>query len=826
MKKLLVIDGNSILSRTFYGIRPLTTRDGLFTNAVYGMVNIVSRHIAEQKPDYAAVAFDVKAPTFRHERFSDYKGTRKPTPQEFLMQLPYAKEMMRAMGLHTLELAGYEADDILGTLSAMAEKEGMETCVATGDKDSLQLISDKTFVMLATNTEPVKYDTEKFKEKYGVLPAQFIDVKALMGDSSDNIPGVAGIGEKTALKLIADYGSLDGIYDGLDEKPLTPSVKKKLADGRESAYLSQWLATISRNVPLGISLSELGYTGMDKRAMLDLCIKLEFSAFIKKFALDEAGIHAVPERAEKSNAPERTAIYFDEDKAYTYDGKSAAEMSFADGAALLASGGEYVCCDKKSLLHRLADAGYTVTASCDDVMLMGYICGAGENDFSLPKLTSRLLMHEYESGADCAKDIYLLYHMLYTELEKTEQLALYIDIELPLSGVLFEMEREGFTVDTAKLADFSRQLDEMKGEYASRIYMLAGREFNINSPKQLGTVLFEEMGFPALKKTKSGYSTGAEILEKLRPYSPIIDDILDYRQVDKLKSTYADGLCKVADENGRVHTSFRQALTATGRLSSTEPNLQNIPIKTELGRELRKFFTAKSVDYLLIDADYSQIELRLLAAVSGDENMIRAFESGFDIHTDTAMRIFGVSKDMVTVEMRKRAKAVNFGIMYGMGEFSLAGDLHISRKQAGEYIENYLRSYPKVREYLHNITEQAKRDLYVKTLFGRRRYIPELASQKHTERAFGERVAMNSPIQGSAADIIKAAMINVASRLKKEGLDARLLLQVHDELIIEAHISCAERAKELLKYEMENAVKLVVPLTVEVGCGKTWYDAK
>lgn len=826
MKRLIAIDGNSILSRAFYGIRPLTTREGIFTNAVYGMVNIVSKLLSEQQPDFAAVAFDVKAPTFRHERFTEYKGTRKPTPPEFLMQLPYAKEIMRAMGLHTIELAGYEADDILGTISAMAEAQGCEACVATGDKDSLQLISDKTYVMLATNTEYVKFDGAHFFEKYGVLPAQFIDVKALMGDSSDNIPGVAGIGEKTALKLISDYGTLDGIYDGLAEKPLTPSVKKKLADGRESAYLSQWLATIKRDVPLGITLSELEYTGMDKHAMLSFCMKLEFSAFIKKFSLDEAGFHEMSAPAEKSDAPARTAIYFDAEKAYIYDGKTAKEMSLGEGAALLSSDGKYVCCDRKTLLHRLADAGYSVTAECDDVMLMGYICGTGENDFSLPKLSARLLMRESENGADCAKDIYSLYNILYTELKKTEQLALYTDIELPLSRVLFEMESEGFTVDTGKLAEFSRRLDEMKGEYASRIYMMAGREFNINSPKQLGTVLFEEMGFPAAKKTKNGYSTGAEILEKLRPYSPIIDDILDYRQVDKLKSTYADGLQKVADENGRVHTSFRQALTATGRLSSTEPNLQNIPIKTELGRELRKFFMAKNDDYLLIDADYSQIELRLLAAVSEDENMINAFKSGFDIHTDTAMRIFGVSKDMVTVEMRKRAKAVNFGIMYGMGEFSLAGDLHISRKQAGEYIENYLCSYPKVREYLHNIVEQAKRDLFVTTLFGRRRYIPELASQKHTERAFGERVAMNSPIQGSAADIIKIAMINVSRRLKKEKLDARLLLQVHDELIIEAHASCSEKARELLKYEMENAVKLAVPLTVEISCGKTWYDAK
>ncbi|MBQ0009554.1 MAG: DNA polymerase I, partial [Ruminococcus sp.] len=747
MKKLLVIDGNSILNRAFYGIRPLTTRDGLFTHAVYGMVNIVEKHVTEQKPDFAAVAFDVKAPTFRHKMYADYKGTRKPAPAEFLVQLPYAKRFMDALGLHPIELAGYEADDLLGTLSAMAEKNGYEVCLVTGDKDSLQLISDKTVVMLATTGDSVRCDKAAFREKYGVRSSQFIDVKALMGDSSDNIPGVPGIGEKTALRLIADYGSLNGLYEKIEDKPITPGTKAKLIAGKESAYLSQTLATIKRDVPLSFSLDDLAYTGIDKQAVLDLCTELEFSNFIKKFGLEDmVGRKPVSDSAlAESTAPELPALFFDfsEEKAYLSESGKTRALSLDEGENLLSvPEARYAVFDLKSIRHALP---CEVHAFCEDIMLMGYICAAGDGEPTLSKLSSRYLLSEPESGEARAEAVGELFRILWTELEQTDQLTLYREVERPLCDVLYGMEKEGFLVDTEKLAAFGKMLEEQQREYAARIYQQAGEEFNINSPKQLGVVLFEKMGLPPVQKTKSGYSTSAEVLEKLRPYSPIIDDILDFRQVGKLKSTYADGLLKVADENGRVHTCFRQALTATGRLSSTEPNLQNIPIKTELGRELRKFFIAGGEDRVLVDADYSQIELRLLAAISGDESMISAFAGGFDIHTDTAMRIFGVSRENVTIELRKQAKAVNFGIMYGMGDFSLAGDLHISRKAAAEYIRNYLNSYPKVEEYLHKTVEQAKKDLFVKTLFGRRRAIPELASQKHTEKAFGERVAMNSP---------------------------------------------------------------------------------
>lgn len=828
MKKLLVIDGNSILNRAFYGIRPLTTRDGLFTHAVYGMVNIAEKHVSEQKPDYAAVAFDVKAPTFRHLMYADYKGTRKPAPEEFLVQLPYAKRFMDALGLHPIELAGYEADDLLGTLSAMGEEKGYEVCLVTGDKDSLQLISDKTFVMLATTGDSVRYDEAAFREKYGVLPSQFIDVKALMGDSSDNIPGVPGIGEKTALKLMADYGSLDGLYENIEEKAIAPAAKAKLIAGKESAYLSQTLATIKRDVPLPFSLDDLCYTGLKKRETFDLCTELEFSNYIKRFGLEEL-VGRTPVSASaptESSAPEMPALFFDfaEEKAYLSESGTTKTLSRDEGEKLLSDpDARYAVFDLKSIRHALRGE---VSAFCEDIMLMGYICAAGDGEPTLAKLSARYLLAEPEDGKAKAAAVGNLFRVLWAELEQTGQLALYREVERPLCDVLYDMEKEGFLVDTKRLAAFGKMLEERQKEYAARVYQQAGEEFNINSPKQLGTVLFEKMGLPPLQKTKSGYSTSAEVLEKLRPYSPIIDDILDYRQVGKLKSTYADGLLKVADENGRVHTCFRQALTATGRLSSIEPNLQNIPIKTELGRELRKFFIAGGDDRVLVDADYSQIELRLLAAISGDENMIAAFAGGFDIHSDTAMRIFGVSRENVSIDMRKQAKAINFGIMYGMGDFSLAGDLHISRKAAAEYIRNYMNSYPRVEEYLHKTVEQAKKDLFVKTLFGRRRAIPELASQKHIEKAFGERVAMNSPIQGTAADVIKIAMIHVAGRLKEEIPDAHLILQVHDELIIECRENDAERVKKLLTSEMEKAVDLPVKLTAEAGIGKNWFDAK
>ena len=831
MKKLFIVDGNSIMNRAFFGVRLLETQSGIYTNAVYGTATMLKRQLDQIDPDYFAVAFDLHAPTFRHKMYDLYKSNRHGMPDELRAQEPYIHELVKKMGAHVIEIEGYEADDILGTMSRLAEGDGVQTYVFTGDRDSLQLISDNTSVLLATNAEAVLYDTAAFKEKYGVLPSQFVDVKALMGDSSDCIPGVRGIGEKTALSLIAEYGSLDGLYADFESKKFTPSVTAKLADGKDSAYLSQTLARIEREAPLGVTLSDVEYHGFDKAGLRALFEKLEFFALIKKWELDTDD-QAEPKQAAFKDAPidalnfENVAAFFDfsDVKCYFSDGECVASCPMPDAADYIKKAGHLSVYDKKSICHALAERGFDTHFRADDVMIMGYVLSVSENDYSLEKLISRAFVEEAKTPAEKAHFIRLLYDNYSSRMNDAEK-KLYLDIELPLCDVLFRMERDGFLVDIGELKKFSEKLGAMQKEYEQRIFMLAGEQFNINSPKQLGAILFEKLGLPSGKKTKSGYSTSADVLERLRPYSEIIDDILEYRQVGKLKSTYADGLTRAADENGRVHTSFRQALTATGRLSSTEPNLQNIPIKTELGREFRRFFIARD-GYTLIDADYSQIELRLLAAISGDENMIDAFNSGYDIHTATAMRVFGVDADGVTVALRKRAKAINFGIVYGIGDFSLSGDLHVSRKEAAEYIKSYFETYPDVKAYLDGVVKKAHENKYVETLFGRRRYIPELSSTRKLEQAFGERVAMNSPIQGTAADIIKLAMVNTSKKLDEPGLDARLILQVHDELIIEASESCADKVRELLKTEMENAVSLPVPLTVSIAEGKTWFDAK
>lgn len=836
MKKMLCVDGNSIINRAYYGVRGLTARDGTPTNAIYGMINIISKHVTELDPDYFVVAFDVHAPTFRHKMFAEYKAGRHATPPELLSQFAPAKECLRAMGAHCVELSGYEADDILGTYSRICGESDVMTYIVTGDKDSLQLINDNTTVLLATTGDSVKYDVEAFRAKYGIDPSQFVDMKALMGDSSDNIPGAAGIGEKTAGKLIEEYGNIDRLYEIYATGTLSAGVKSKLEQSKDAVFLSRTLATIDKNVPSLPSLDEVEYKGIDGAALYEMFRKLDFSGFIKRFGLGEAAsadkLPEVPE-AEESTADDLDAsvvcgcsIDFENDKIYlAHEGKLLCISGIAQNKSLFRDGARLVCYDVKETCHQLEKYGVDFSSCKDDVMLMGYLCMGGVGDVSLEKAVSRYLGAEVKDKASEAYYIYSLYGVFTAELEKTGQMKLYKETEFPLANVLYKMESEGFKVDTEKLAEFSSALGEAQEQLATQIYMLAGTEFNINSPKQLGAVLFDDMHLPTGKKTKSGYSTSAEVLESLRPFSPIIDYILEYRADGKLKSTYADGLIESADENGRVHTRFKQAVTATGRLSSAEPNLQNIPIKTELGREFRKFFVPTRDGRVLIDADYSQIELRILCAVSDDENMREAFLSGFDIHSSTAMKMFGVSKDEVTIEMRKRAKAVNFGIMYGMGEFSLATDLHISRRQAAEYIESYLQSYPKIRKYLSDVVEEAKNNGYVTTLFGRRRYIPELKSHRKNEIAFGERVAMNSPIQGAAADIIKMAMVAVDKRLKEEKLDARLILQVHDELIVEAAESCADRAEEILKYEMEHAATLSVPLTVDISQGRNWYEA-
>lgn len=843
MKNLLAIDGNSILNRAFYGIRLLTNREGLCTNALFGMVNIIQKQLDAISPTYAAIAFDLHAPTFRHKMYDEYKAGRKPMPEELRMQMPYAKKLAQAMGLTVLELEGYEADDILGTLAEMAgDSEETRAYILTGDRDSLQLINDRAHVLLAGNQDTVTYDAAAFLEKYGVRPDQYVDVKALMGDSSDHIPGVPGIGEKTGFSLIARFGSLDAVYENIDSPDITRGVRTKLENGRESAMLSRDLARICRTVPLGISLADISYHGMERAKARALFTELEFSGFLKRYELDREEAAEERETSESGRNPlelrhvtvaelpmvSRWAVDLNDNGFVLCDGQAlyACEDSIeALQAYLNREDNQFLCYDCKTLYKRLAARGIMFRNCFFDVMLGAYAVDASSK-FDLPALVLGFLGEVYQETIPAVQYIWSLYEPICAKLEETDQMKLLREIEMPLAAVLADMEMIGFKIDSEGIRQYGKHLDALAEELESRIYFAAGGEFNIRSTKQLAEVLFEKLGLPTFKKTKSGYSTNAEVLERLRPYHTIIDDILDYRQVTKLKSTYVDGLLKVAGDDGRVHTEFRQTGTATGRLSSAEPNLQNIPIRTEMGRELRRFFIPQNAEYMLIDADYSQIELRLLAHISDDEAMRHAFVSGADIHTSTAATVFGVAPDDVSIELRKRAKAINFGILYGMGDFSLSQDLHISRAEAKEYISNYLQSYPNVDRYLKDVIRQAHEEGYVTTLFGRRRYIPELASSNKMQQAAGERIAMNSPIQGTAADIIKLAMIHVHRKLSESNLDARLILQVHDELLIEVRRDQAEEALALLREEMEHAVALSVPLDVGTAMGDDWFHAK
>ncbi len=836
MKKFLAVDGNSIVNRAFYGVRPLSTREGLPTNALFGMVNILEHNLYAVKPDYCAIAFDLKAPTFRHNMYGEYKAGRRPMPEDLAAQMPLAKETAAALGFAVLEKEGYEADDILGTLAAMAEREDCEAYILTGDRDALQLISDRVHVLLATNTETVDFTKQRFFEKYGVDSTQFVDVKALMGDSSDNIPGVPGVGEKTALGLISRFGSLDAIYREFDHAEFKPALRQKLENGKESAYLSRRLAEICRTVPLGEELSHYAYHGIDRERAAALFTRFEFNAFIKRFGLSEP--------TEAQECEEQSVTVEVADRALLDRLTSPVAFDIVDGQALLFDGerlwrfddktllGElfskrelcFICHDAKRLYKTLEKEGIHWRGATCDLMLSAYVLGSGEGSFDLSRLALQYLGKQLPQAPAHLLLLPTLYEELEKRIEQTDSAKLLYEIEMPLCAVLADMELTGFAVNREGLEAYGSELTATANALRERIYFLAGGEFNIQSPKQLGEVLFERLGLPHGKKTKTGYSTNVEVLEKLRPYHPIIDEILDYRQVTKLNSTYAEGLLKQIEEDGRIHTVFKQTGTATGRLSSAEPNLQNIPIRTEMGKELRRYFTAKNNSYLLIDADYSQIELRLLAALAEDEAMIEAFSSGEDIHAATAAKVFGVSPDFVTAELRKRAKAVNFGILYGMGAFSLAEDLHISQAKAKEHIADYFAAYPGIDAYLKSVIESAKDKGFVTTMLGRRRYIPELKMQNKNMQHFGERVAMNSPIQGTAADIIKIAMIRVNQKLRESGLDARLVLQVHDELIIEAKREDAAAAKELLVREMENAASLRVALLVGVGEGANWYD--
>ncbi|MBQ7353100.1 MAG: DNA polymerase I [Clostridia bacterium] len=841
MKNLLIVDGNSILNRAYYGVHALSTKDGMPTNALFGMMNILKKHLDHIKPEYAVIAFDLKAKTFRHKEYDFYKANRKPMPEDLAIQLPYAKELVKMLGFNVLELEGYEADDIIGTVSRTKHEEKIHSYILTGDRDSLQLINDNTSVVLLKTKEDVIYDTKKFIEDYEVTPLQYIDVKAIMGDSSDNIPGVSGIGEKGAFKLISEFKSLDGVYQNYESSSLSQGLKDKLTNGKEMAYISKFLATIVLDVPLNKSIDDYIYHGIDAINLRKSFTKFEFGSLIRKFELDKTStntndIELTPYGTSKCNCSDAVplnvkyiaglpeaithcAVYFTGDCVQIYTQDEKLYTCPINEAKDFLSNSTVICHDVKSLL-KIADINCVF-----DTMLAGYVISPSDSSYDLPSLTIKYLDSAFDASFG-AKTIYNLYKEMKSVLERDNTLHILTDIEIPLARVLFSMENEGFKVNLEGLKSYSNYLTEMEDAYKHRIYMLAGEEFNINSPKQLGEILFEKLGIPHGKKTKSGYSTSADILENLADQYEIVAEVLEYRKVAKLNSTYCVGLIKVADEQGLIHTTFNQTVAVTGRLSSTEPNLQNIPIRTELGRNLRKYFTTKKDDYVLIDADYSQIELKVLSHMSQDANMIHAFRTGEDIHTMTASLVFGVSPNEVTIELRKRAKAVNFGIVYGIGDFSLGKDLHIPKKEAKRYIESYFATYPDVHAFIRRLIDDAKVTGYAKTMFGRIRYIPELANKNKMIQAFGERAAMNSPIQGTAADIIKIAMINVDHALKNANIDAKLILQVHDELIVESHSSCADKALEILQQEMESAVKLLVPLTADVSVGKTWYDAK
>lgn len=873
MKKILVVDGNSIINRAYYGVRPLTTKSGKSTHAVYGMINIIQRQINAIKPDYAAVAFDLKHPTFRHELYTEYKAGRNPTPEDLKSQFPDAKDCLHFMGLHILELPGYEADDIQGTVAKMAHGYGdTVSFILSGDRDLLQLIDDKVTVLLATTGDTKEMTPSAFREEYGIDPSSFVDMKALMGDSSDNIPGVAGIGKKTAQTLISNFGTLDGIYQNIDSPLISKGVREKLIKDKENAYLSRTLAKIDTEAPIGKELSELAVGEMNRGGLYSKFLELELNSLIQKFGLSAKDVQLsspsentaasesdhgakkkrtsaknlsegqlgfdFPEEGESSDFVEfdpkniqktrhaPLSIQFLDEKLYfTSQGENYCYDGNLSDIASLFEDREIICFDGKSVWHRLDAAGINVDGiKLLDLMLYAYVINPGGGGGSAESTVASFTGKVGVSGGACTNFFEETEKVMLEQIKRDGLEKILFEIELPLIKILAEIEKVGFKINSAQMREYSEALGALADELTESIYSKAGHEFNINSPKQLGTVLFEEMGlYCPKKKTKTGYSTDAETLEQIRSDSPIIDDILEYRQVTKLRGTYAEALPLVADARDRIHTDFKQALTATGRLSSADPNLQNIPIKTKMGREMRRSFIAED-GYTLVDADYSQIELRLLAHISNDYTMKEAFISGQDIHRKTASAVFGIPESEVTEEMRKRAKAVNFGIVYGIGGYSLSRDLGITVAEASQYIKNYLMNYPGIEEYLENVVKKATTLGYTATEFGRRRYIPELTAQNGNLRAFGKRVAMNAPIQGTAADVMKLAMIRVYNRLKTDGLDARIVMQVHDELVVEATLADWERVKQAVREEMENVCPLSIPLTVEVTSGKNWLE--
>ena len=866
MKKLLILDSNSILNRAFYGVRYLSAKDGTPTNAIYGFLNILLKLIKEQEPDYICAAFDVKAPTFRHKQYEGYKAQRKPMPEGLAAQMPLAKDVLRAMGVTILEKEGYEADDIIGTVARLCEESEISCFIATGDKDDLQLASDKTKVILTVTksgyNETIIYDDKAVKEKYHVTPTEFIDVKALMGDPSDNIPGVKGVGEKTAMSLIEKHHSIEYIYENIDGIGLKGAMLQKMKDGREMAFMSKELATINRNTPIEFNAEECVFDGFENNGELyEILKRLELNSIIKK--LDLSGGDNVKENEDifkdfSYQVGDKNMINGDKvTVVLDFDGDniSSAAVGVGNNAVVLNEQDDIkelleddsiakVMFDVKEAIVKL-NGRIDIKNISDDTAIAAYLVDPAKNEYTIEKLASKYfgtviekpevkqlsLLDDVESDrseylAKCAVALGVLNDRIGDKIKENGQEKLYQEVELPLVTVLAHLEINGFLVDDNQLKEFADKLGEKIDALTNEIYMLAGEEFNINSPKQLGVILFEKLELKPVKKTKTGYATNADVLEKLRDKHPIVNFIMEYRQLAKLKSTYCDGLTAVVNPNThRIHSVFTQTVTVTGRLSSTEPNLQNIPTRTELGREIRKMFVAKD-GYVLVDADYSQIELRVLAHIANDETMINAFRNNEDIHAVTASQVLGIPLEDVTKEQRSSAKAVNFGIVYGIGEFSLAQDLHISVKEAKAYIESYLEKYHGVRNYMESIKEQAKKDGYVKTMLNRIRYIPELKSPNYNIRQFGERVALNTPIQGTAADIIKLAMVRVDNRLINEGLKSKLILQVHDELIVEAHKDEVDKVKQILSEEMQGAMELNVPLKVDMSTGHSWYDAK
>ncbi|MGO5050416.1 DNA polymerase I [Dysosmobacter sp. Sow4_B12] len=880
--KLMVIDGNSIVNRAYYGIRPLTTRDGLYTHAVFGFLTTLLRLKGEENPDAVCVTFDVHAPTFRHEASEAYKATRKGMPEELRMQMPVLKEVLDSLNIPRYELAGWEADDLIGTISRKCEAAGWECVVVTGDKDSLQLITEHTKVKLVSTrmgqTTTKDMDEAAFREQYGFDPIHMIDLKALMGDTSDNIPGVPGIGEKTAMALVQKYGSIDALYAKMPDVEAKPAALRKLQEGEDSARQSYWLATIVTDAPLDFRPEDNLVRAPGPEAY-GVFLKLEFTKLIDKFGLTpgEAPATAAPAEetvtVEQVTDPARAAELLELWRKADHvsvlalpdltgavvvcggeGGTLTAELFFekyqGDWNALLnalfSADISKVSHNVKDLTRRLLESGSQAEGFIFDTALAAYLLDATAGSYDLGRLFVAYYNTELpkpihlepdafsllgdSAAAEAAFDSYAtavdcLYRTLLPRLEEKHLLELFAAAELPLCRVLAEMELAGCRVDARALADFGSALTERIREREQAIYAMAGETFNINSPKQLGEILFGKLGLPHGKKTKTGWSTNADVLEKLRYEAPIVDAVLEYRQYAKLKSTYADGLLKAIDPDGRIRTSFQMTVTATGRLSSTEPNLQNIPTRTDLGSEIRRMFVPEE-GCVLVDADYSQIELRLLAHISGDEAMREAFRSGGDIHTATAAQVFHVAPADVTPEMRRSAKAVNFGIVYGISAFSLSQDIGVSVAEAKAYMEAYFATFPGVRKYMDAVVERAKETGFVETVFHRRRDLPELTSSNHNLRSFGERVALNMPIQGTAADIMKLAMVAAHKRLKAELPEARLVLQVHDELIVECPETQAEAAARLLEEEMEHVVKLSVPLTAEAHWGKNWLEAK